>query len=162
MKNDSVLKPKNEIYLSFLERVLGVFIFLTLFLYFINISKKNINWDEFNYLSQIYSHKEGRPLVPLQTFHIHFFSWLLEFFDNEIYQIILASYIVFFFFLGGVYLLFNFSLKYGKKTEALFVIFLVLSHTDIIRHAYSFRPDPICLFFFLLTIYFIIKNSLKI
>ena len=160
MKNDSALKPKNEIYLSFLERVLGVFIFLTLFLYFINISKKNINWDEFNYLSQIYSHKEGRPLVPLQTFHIHFFSWLLEFFDNEIYQIILARYIVFFFFLGGVYLLFNLSLKYGKKTEALFVIFLVLSHTDIIRHGYSFRPDPICLFFFLLTIYFIIKNSL--
>jgi len=39
---------------------------------------RSINWDEFHYFDLIRRYAAGTLDAPLQTFHVHLFSWLLE------------------------------------------------------------------------------------
>src|SRR5690606_40229644 len=50
----------------------------------------NVNWDEFFYLSKIYSHQRGDLASQLQTFQVHLFGWLTGLGGNEIDQIVVA------------------------------------------------------------------------
>ncbi len=47
-----------------------------------------INWDEFYFLEFIYRYLDGSLTKPLQTLHVHIFSWLAHTGRNEIDQII--------------------------------------------------------------------------
>src|SRR5690606_10392674 len=37
---------------------------------------REVNWDEFHYLSLVFEHRRGELHQALQTFHVHLFSWL--------------------------------------------------------------------------------------
>ena len=65
--------------------------------------------------------------------------------------------IILFFCMG---LLYAISRRIFSKTGALLTVFLAISFTDIIRHGFSFRADTICLFFFLLSIFFLFKGGI--
>ena len=48
---------------------------------------RNVNWDEFYYLSQVYDAVSQRPVKPLQTFHVRLFPWLAGSAETEIDEI---------------------------------------------------------------------------
>lgn len=141
-----------------LEGILSILIGALMITYCFLVPKTNINWDEFLYLAKIYDYQSGRHVSPLQSFYIHFFGWLTNISGTEIKQIIIARYvqlIILFCCMGIVY---SIASKYAYRLEALFSVFLALGFTDVIRHGFSFRADPICLFFFLVSIYLLLKD----
>ena len=149
-----------SVFLPIFDRILIISILALSVVYIFLIFRNNINWDEFLYLSKIYDYKAGRPIAPLQSFYIHFFRWLTNIKGWEIEQIIAARFIqltILFFCMGLIYAI---SCRIFSKTGALLTVFLALSFTDIIRHGFSFRADPICLFFFLLSIFFLFKGGI--
>ena len=137
---------------TILDCIFLLLIFILLVTNFLLVQKININWDEFNYLSSIYNYQSGRPIPTIQSFHVHFFGWLKNIDGNEIDQIIAARYIFLLIYFCSLGIIYKLSRMYFKRTEALFTVFLVLCCTDLIRHAFSFRPDLLCLFLFLTTI----------
>ena len=139
--------------------LLTILIFAYILLYLFLISNTNINWDEFNYLSAIYKYQNGNSIAPIQSFHVHLFGWLTKINGKEIEQIITARYIQLLLLMASLGILYLLTQNLSSKTASLFAVFLALSFTDIIRHGFSFRPDPICLFLFLSTIYLINQNK---
>ncbi|MEM1088619.1 MAG: hypothetical protein AAGH90_12910, partial [Pseudomonadota bacterium] len=51
---------------------------------------RNVNWDEFYFLSRIHEHLAGRLETPMQTFHVHLFGWLAHIPGTEMIQIFVA------------------------------------------------------------------------
>ena len=148
------------VFWDILNRILIILILILAVVYIFLIFRTNINWDEFLYLSKIYNYQDGRDVAPLQSFYIHFFSWLTNIKGWETEQIIaarLVQLIILFFCMG---LLYAISRKFFSATGALLTVFWALSFTDIIRHGFSFRADPICLFFFLLSLFLLFKGSM--
>jgi len=51
---------------------------------------RQINWDEFWFLSRLYQYREGALSASLQTFYVHLFAWLPHVSDNVIGRIVSA------------------------------------------------------------------------
>lgn len=124
-------------------------------------SIKNVNWDEFFFLSHIYSVARGEAIQPLQTFYVHLFSWLPHLGDNEISQIMLARGL-FVLLLGlSMYFLYRISAHFFSRTAALFAVALSLSVTNIINHGPSFRFDTLTLVLVMFAFHALLKNNLR-
>ena len=143
-----------------INRILILLILVFAVVYIFLIFRTNINWDEFSFLSRIYNYQNGRPVGTLQSFYVHLFGWLTNIKGWEIEQIISARFIQLIILFSCMGLLYAISRRFFSVTEALLTVFLVLSYTDIIRHGFSFRYDPICLFFFLLSLYLMLKGKI--
>ncbi len=150
----------DTVFWRILNRILIILILVLTVVYIFFIFRTNINWDEFLYLSKIYDYKAGRPVAPTQSFYIHFFGWLTNIKGWEIEQIIAARLVQVIILFCCMGLLYSISCRFFSKTGALFTVFLAFSFTDIIRHGFSFRADPICLFFFLLSLFLLFKGGI--
>ena len=113
----------------------------------------NINWDEFNFLAGIYATQEGREQSGLNDFHSIIYFWLPFVPGNEIDQIIVARVAQLGFFAAAMAVIFMLARKFFIKPIALIVVVLCVTYTDLIRHAFSFRFDTLCLFFSLTAVY---------
>lgn len=116
----------------------------------------NINWDEFYYLSLVHSYLRGEDIDPLQSFHVHFFSWLPSIFCNEINQIIVARCLMCLLSVGSGILVYKIGGIYLSKEGSLFSALCYFSFSNIMLHGSSFRMDPVCSFLFLASLYLIL------
>ncbi len=124
-------------------------------------SLKNLNWDEFFFLSHIYSVARGETIQPLQTFYVHLFGWLPGLGGDEISQIMVArgSFVL---LLGlSMFFLYRISESFFSRTAALFAVALSLSVTNIIDHGPSFRFDTLTLVLVLFTLFALLKSDLR-
>lgn len=102
----------------------------------------NINWDEFFFLSHIYSYQDGRLYTPFQTFHVHLFGWLTSLPLSEPDQIItgrIGMFLAELVTMGGVFLIAR------ELTSARHAVFAVLAYSAsgyVIGQGVSFRADP--------------------
>jgi len=55
---------------------LRTYIFAAFIVHVVLAYTRNVNWDEFFYLSHVYAHLDGRLDRPLQTAFVHAFSWV--------------------------------------------------------------------------------------
>jgi hypothetical protein len=106
----------------------------------------NINWDEFNYLSDVYSFLGGTLGVQLQTIHVHAFSWLPAISANESNQIIAARLVMLLLHGFTSLIIYRIAARATDHTSALFATLAYLSLSYVIRSGTSFRPDPISIF----------------
>ena len=121
----------------------------------------NINWDEFFFLSHIYSVARGEAIQILQTFYVRLFAWLPGLGGNEISQIMVARGL-FVLLLGlAMYFLYRISESFFSRTAALFAVALSLSVTNIINHGPSFRFDTLTLVLVLFTLFALLKKDLR-
>ena len=74
-----------------LEKLLLLAVALVLLLKLHLLFVTNVNWDEFFYLAKVHDYLRGALAIPLQTFHIHAFTWLPWVAENEVEQIIANS-----------------------------------------------------------------------
>jgi hypothetical protein len=124
-------------------------------------SIKNINWDEFFFLSHIYSVARGEAIQPLQTFYVHLFGWLPGLGGNEISQI-MAARAVFVLLLGlSMFFLYRISRHFFSRTAALFAVATGLSVTNVINHGPSFRFDTLTLVLVMFTAFALLKSDLR-
>jgi hypothetical protein len=109
------------------------------------ISHFNVNWDEFAYLSHVHSYLRGYLEQRLQTFHVHFFTWLPLVGANEVDQIIAARGVMLVLQLVTAGLLYRIARRWMTAHAALFAVAAYLSFSFVIRGGASFRRDPIAL-----------------
>ena len=118
-----------------------------------------INQDEFHYLSMIYKFMDGEPLSSINSFHVHFFSWICFLNQNEVIQIIYARMVMFLLFAGTCINLFLVGRYYLDKVSSLFSVLCYISFVFSVVNGASFRHDTIATFLFLFAVYLFITKK---
>lgn len=106
-----------------------------------------INWDEFFFLSKVYDYLRGGLGQALQTFHVHFFTWLPLVSDNEAKQIVAARFVmVVFQGLSGL-CIYRIARHFFQRSSSLFAALAYFSVNYVLLLGADFRSDPIAGFF---------------
>lgn len=128
---------------------------LKLFLIF----NQKIGWDEFYFLSKVYSYQRGDLTEPFQNFHVHFLGWLPWISINEITQIIAARCSLFILLAASGFFIYMIAKRFIDHNGALFAVFCWISFSNIIQHGASLRYDSFCAFLFLVACFVLLKEN---
>jgi hypothetical protein len=123
------------------------------------VFRHKISWDEFHFLSQVFSYQRGEIFRPYQNFHVHLLGWVPWVSSNEITQIIAARCALFILFLGSGALIYLIARQFINQSGALFAVFCWLSLSNVIQHGSSLRYDSFCSFLFLLACFALLKKD---
>lgn len=119
----------------------------------------NVNWDEFYFLHLVYSYLQGHLSLQLQTFHVHFFTWLPEVSRNEVDQIVAARVTMYGLLLGSTILTYVIARNFLDTGSSLFAVLCYLSLSYALEHGTSFRADPIASFLFLGSVTLLLRSD---
>lgn len=103
---------------------------------------RNINWDEFYFLSHIHAHLDGRLDRPLQTVFVHAFGWLSGLSGTEVDQIAIARLVMMAFFAGTCVALHRIAAQLTDARSADIAVLAFVTSGFAIAHGGSFRADP--------------------
>jgi len=123
---------------------------------------QKLNWDEFHFLSQVYSFTKGNLSVPLQTLHVHLFDWLTRLGQDEIRTIEIARVFMWLFQLGTLVLIYLTSRHFCSKSASLIGVLAYLASGYVLIHGTSFRPDPMGVFLSMVGIYILTCSRLSV
>ena len=118
----------------------------------------NVNWDEFHYLHWVYDYLRGELTSPLQTVHVHLFTWLRHVSGNEVDQVIAARLVMYGLSLGSAWLLYRIGRCFLDRTATLFALLCYLAVTYVVEHGTSFRTDPIATLLCLGAVYLVLRQ----
>lgn len=104
---------------------------------------RNVNWDEFYFLSQVYAYQDGRLDRPLQTAFVHAFGWLAHVPGHEMGQIFAARLVVTVLFATTVFSIHRISRELTERYAADIAVIAFLTSGFVLAHGTSFRADPI-------------------
>jgi len=104
---------------------------------------REINWDEFYFLSLVQDYERGTLANSLQTFHVHLFWWLPKLPVDEISQILLARCLMWLLLAVTIFFLFKITKTLASPEGAFFATIVYSTLVFVLQHATSFRPDPI-------------------
>jgi len=119
---------------------------------------RNINWDEFQFLSLVHEHLRGALEAPFQTFHVHLFSWLPLVAETEIDQVIAGRLTIYTLGLGVCLFTYLIARLFLERLGALFSVLCLLSLNNVVEHGTSFRSDPIAAFLMLGAVYALLRQ----
>ena len=135
---------------------IGLLIILQLCLVFI----RQINWDEFYFLSRIYEYQSGTLTAPLQTFYVHLFGWVPRLADNEIDQIVYARLVMLAFHIGTLSLIYYAARHFVSRNAALLGVLSYTACVYVFLHAAAFRADPVATFLLMSSITILLVSRL--
>jgi hypothetical protein len=121
------------------------------------VFRLNIDGDEFRFLSLVYEYLRGQLGTPLMTSHVYLFQWLPAVSANEVDQIVAARVVMLALSLGSAVLTYLIGRSCLSRPGALFATLCYLTFSNVVVHGASFRFDPICSFFFLLSLYWLLS-----
>ncbi len=104
---------------------------------------RNVNWDEFYFLSLIHENLAGRLETPMQTFHVHAFGWLAHVPGNEMMQIFVARLCMTGLFAWTAWSIHRIATHLGDRRTADIAVLAFLASGFALAHGTSFRADPI-------------------
>ena len=116
------------------------------------LTNYQINWDEFFFLSKVHQFLHNDLAKVMQSFHVHFFTWLPFISENEADQIIVARGVMACLQFATAVCLFRISKRFLSNPAAWFVVLSYFSFSNVIRHGASFRADPIATFLLIASI----------
>jgi hypothetical protein len=111
----------------------------------LGVFRRNINWDEFLFLANVYAVTNGGPTGLLQTSFAHLFGWLTRIDGNEIAQITVARLVYLVIWAGSLGLLYRLGRLLLDPVAALAGTVLFALFSFSITHAASFRIDGLVL-----------------
>ncbi len=153
---EGTVRPSPESEKSF-SRVLLVLIVVAALLRCPLVFRLNIDGDEFRFLSLVYEYLRGQLGTPLMTIHVYLFQWLPAVSTNEADQIVAARVVMLALSLGSTFLTYLIGRRCLSLPAALFAALCHLTFSNVVVHGASFRFDPICSFFFLLSLYWVLS-----
>ncbi len=109
------------------------------------ISRLNINWDEFYFLSLVHAGSRGELAQGLQTFHTHLFAWLPGLSGDEITQIIAARVLMVALLGVNALLIQRLASRWYPPTAAWTAVLAFLALWPTLKHGGSFRADSLLL-----------------
>ncbi|HSV43835.1 MAG TPA: hypothetical protein VLJ10_04695 [Candidatus Bathyarchaeia archaeon] len=141
-----------------IERTVGFGIFFAVIFFLHLVSRLNIHWDEFFFLSHVHCFTRGEVLSALQTFHVHLFAWLTHLPLNEIGQIIVGRYCIAAVGMASGLMIYRISRLYLSRPGALFSALCYFSYASTFFYGAQFRADPLCLFLFLMALEIVLRR----
>jgi hypothetical protein len=120
------------LFASFAVQILGIF-------------HRNINWDEFLFLSNVYRAASGDGVGLLQTSYVHLFGWLTRIGGDEIAQVTAARALYLVLWAGSLALLYRLARQLIDPLGALAGVVLFALFSFSLTHAASFRLDGLLL-----------------
>ena len=155
--NDDVDTPA-----SFWEKLLLSLIVFSVISRIFIMARYEVNWDEFYYLSFVSQYLNNHLDKALQTFHVHFFSWLELVSSNEVNQIVAARAIMLLLQLATGLIIYRISHRFMDKSAALFSVLSYFCVSYVLKTGASFRVDPIATFLLMASLDLILLNSKRI
>lgn len=107
---------------------------------------RTIHWDEFHYLRQVHEFARGELTLPLQTLHVHLFSWLADSDLPAVDQIIRGRLVMFAAMAGTCTAIVWTALRFTTWPGALICALAYLAFGYVVHHGASFRTDPLAAF----------------
>ncbi|SJM31303.1 ArnT family glycosyltransferase [Mesorhizobium delmotii] len=104
---------------------------------------REVNWDEFHFLSLVFEYRRASLSLALQTFHVHLFSWLVLLPTDEIGTIVVARCLMWLLHLATLWFLLKTTESLLSVRGALWATLLYATLVFVMQHATSFRADPI-------------------
>ncbi len=104
---------------------------------------RNINWDEFYFLSHIHAWLDGRLDRPMQTFFVHGFGWLTAIPGDEIGQIVAARLVMVAALVLTCFAIWRMGREIAGAEAAKLAVLAFLCSGFVMAHGSSFRADPI-------------------
>lgn len=109
------------------------------------VFRRNINWDEFLFLANIYRAGRGEPVGLLQTSYVHLFGWLPRVGADAIAQITVARLLYLGIWIVSLMLLLRLGRRLLDPLSALAGTTLFALFSYSLDHAVSFRVDGLLL-----------------
>ena len=136
---------RSERPLPTLDRVLAFITAIScagLLLYkFLLSTRLNVNWDEFYFLSHVYSLLRGELNFVLLGAYTHLFTWLTIVEGDEIRQIVVARWVMLGLLAITCWLIFQLGRRWLTGLSAVIPCFVYLSAIPVVLHGGSFRYD---------------------
>ena len=104
---------------------------------------KNVNWDEFYFLSHVHAFVDGRLDRPLQTFFARGFGWLTILPSHEMEQVLAARLVMVGFVCVTAFSLYRVAENLTDARSANIAVLAFFTSGFVLPHAASFRADPI-------------------
>jgi hypothetical protein len=111
----------------------------------LGVFRRNINWDEFLFLANVYAVNNGEAVGLLQTSFAHLFGWLTRIDGNEITQVTVARLVYLVIWAGSLALLYRLARQLLDPLAALAGVVLFALFSFSLTHAASFRIDGLVL-----------------
>lgn len=123
---------------------------------------RNVNWDEFFFLSHVHAHLAGVLDRPLQTFYVHGFGWLAHLPGGEMQQI-LAARLTMIGFLGvTVVSLQRIAREFTDGPSADIAVLAFVTSGFFLAHGGSFRADPMAAAFLTSSVAVLLTTRLSV
>jgi hypothetical protein len=106
------------------------------------VFNQSVNWDEFRFLSDVHLLARGELAASVQTFHAHFFQWLLLLPGHEIDRIVAARLVMLLLEAGTAAMLYRCARRFSGPEASLGAVLCYLTFAYVARHGASFRFDP--------------------
>jgi hypothetical protein len=113
---------------------------------------RQINWDEFWFLTRIYQYRHGDLTDVLQTAYVHAFTWLAYVSGNVIGRIVAGRALMLGFEAGTFLLIYNVARRFASREAALLGLLAYATLNDVFIHGAAFRADPIATFFLMASV----------
>ena len=107
------------------------------------IPRLNANWDEYFFLSHVYAHDADRLADPMQTFHVHLFSWLPSVGSGEVDQIVAARFVMLLLELASLGCVYAIARNFSTTQDAAYAVAIWCGFGFALAHGMAFRSDPI-------------------
>jgi hypothetical protein len=134
------------------------FVGLMVLLRYHTLHLRSVHWDEFFFLSKIYSHLRGDLTGALQTGHVHAFTWLRLVSENEVTQIIAARTVMLGLQAATCWFIFAVTRRLFDRTAGFVAVFAYLSFSYVQDHGTAFRADPIAAFLVMGAIWVLLRE----
>jgi hypothetical protein len=121
---------------------------------------RQINWDEFWFLTRIYRYRHGVLKAQLQTVYVHAFTWLPYVSDNVIDRIVTARVLMLGFEAGTFWLIYIAARRFVSREAALLGLFSYASLNYVLIHGAAFRADPVTTFFLMASVAIFLASEL--
>jgi hypothetical protein len=118
---------------------------LTFVAQIVGIVRRNVNWDEFLFLTTVHRSVRGESIQVLQTAYVHLFGWLSTVGGTELDQIVAARSFYLLLWALSLSLLYRLGRRVLDPFGALAAVVLFASFSYSIVHAVSFRIDGLLL-----------------
>lgn len=122
--------------------LLRTYIFAAFIVHVVLAYTRNVNWDEFFYLSHVYAHLDGRLDRPLQTAFVHAFSWVQYLPGYESEQISVLRLLMTGFLAITCYGIYRIAALLSDANAALIAVIAFMTSGFVFGFGSNFRADP--------------------
>lgn len=106
----------------------------------------NVNWDEFFYLSHVFTLARGESVRILQQGYVHAFAWLADFGNNEMDQVLAARVVMWGLLAATTVLIAKLASRWVTPAIVWFAPLTFFAVASVLKHSASFRSDSLLAF----------------